>query len=172
MINKQQKQEILKDLIDKLSRQKAVVFADYTGLKVSQIQNLRNRLKKEGIEFQVAKKTLIDLALQEAGLKHIKTKDIQGQIAAAFGYQDEIGPAKILYNFSKENEALKIAAGIINGEFLEAESVKNLAKLPSRHELLTKLVGNISWPIRGLANVLQGNLRNFVYVLKNIKPEI
>src|SRR3990167_3197359 len=131
MLTKQRKQEIIKNLIDKLTRQKAVVFADYTGLKVKQIQDLRNRLKKEGIEFQVAKKTLIDLALEKAGLKNIKTKDIQGQIAVAFGYQDEVSPAKILYNFSKElvsakagNDGLKVLAGVIQGEFFGTDKIK------------------------------------------------
>ncbi|OGZ35995.1 MAG: 50S ribosomal protein L10 [Candidatus Portnoybacteria bacterium RIFCSPLOWO2_12_FULL_39_9] len=171
MLTKQRKQEIIKNLIDKLTRQKAVVFADYTGLKVKQIQDLRNRLKKEGIEFQVAKKTLIDLALEKAGLKNIKTKDIQGQIAVAFGYQDEVSPAKIIYNFSKENDALKVLAGVIQGEFFETDKIKELAKLPSRQELLAKLVGNIAAPMSGLVNALESNLRNFVYLLSKLNHE-
>jgi large subunit ribosomal protein L10 len=166
MITKQQKQVIIKDLTDKLSRQKAVIFSDYTGLQVNQMQDLRRKLREEGIDFQVAKKTLIDLALEKAGLKNIKTRNLQGQIALAFGYADEVGPAKILYNFSKENEALKILAGVIKGEYFEAEAIKRLARLPSQQELLAKLVGSIAAPMAGLINTCQGNLRKFVYILK------
>ena len=171
MITRQEKQKIIEDLAEKLSRQKTVIFSDFTGLKVSQMYNLRKKLRKEGIDFQVAKKTLIDLALKKAGIKDIKTKDLKGQIALTFGYKDEVEPAKIIYNFSKEkeNEALKILAGVVSGEYFEAKSIERLAKIPSREQLLANLAGAISSPLRGLINVFEGNLRNFVYVLSNIK---
>lgn len=172
MIPKAKKQEIVKDLIDKLSRQKAVIFSDYSGLGVSQLENLRKKLKKEGIDFRVFKKTLIDLTLQKLGLEAIRTKNLNGQIAAAFGYEDEIKPAKILYNFSKENEKLKILAGIIGGEFFEAENIKDLAKLPPREDLLAQLAGNLSSPLSGLIKALEDNLRKFVYILTKMKHEL
>jgi large subunit ribosomal protein L10 len=171
MISKKQKQEIINNLVDKLSRQKAVIFSDYTGLKVSQIQELRRELREKGIDYQVAKKTLIDLALEKAGFKNVRVKELPGQIALVFGYQDEVLPAKILYNFAKGNESLKILAGLVQGEYLESEAVINLAKLPSREELLAKLVSNVGAPLAGLINTLQGNLRKLIFILKNLKLE-
>jgi len=169
MITKEKKQEIINSLADKLSHQKIVIFSDYTGLKVNQIQELRKQLRKEEIDYQVAKKTLIDLALEKAGLKEVKAKEMPGQLALVFGYQDEVLPAKILYNFSKDNQALKILAGLVKGEYLESEAIINLAKLPSREELLIQLINIISSPISGLINTLYGNINNLVQLIVAIK---
>ena len=170
MITKEQKKETIKDLVDKLSRQKSVIFSDYTGLGVNQFQVLRSQLREQGIDCQVAKKTLIDLALEKAGFD-IKIKELPGQVVLAFGYQDEVLPAKILYNFSKENEALKILTGLVQGEYLENEAIISLAKLPSRQELLARLVGSFSSPLSGLINALQGNMRKLIFIIKDMKLE-
>jgi len=171
MITKEQKKAIIKDLTDKLKKQKSVVFADYTGMTVNQVQKLRQQLRADGLDYQVAKKTLIDLCLKEVGLKDLSVKDLQGQISLTFSYQDEVAPAKILYNFSKENESLKILTGLVNNQVLSQEEIINLAQLPSRAELLAKLVGSISAPMSGLLNALEGNIKSLIYLLKNIKPE-
>jgi len=171
MITKDQKKEIIKNLVDRLSRQKAIVFFDYTGLNVGQFQELRGKLREEGIDCQVIKKTLIDLALEKAGLKIGKVKGMPGQIALVLGYEDEVAPARALYQFAKENEDLKIMAGVVQGDYLENEAIINLAKLPSKQELLGKLVATISGPSYGLVNVLKGNLRKLVFVLSNVKSE-
>ena len=167
MITKEKKKEIVEGLAARLSRQKTVVFFDYTGLKVNQVQELREKLRGEEIDCQASKKTLIDLALSKAGLDGVKVKDLPGQIAMVFGYKDEVMPAKILYDFSKENEDVKILSGFIQGEYLENEVILNLAKLPSKQELLGKLVGSIASPLSGMVNVLQGNLRGLICVLNN-----
>lgn len=172
MLTKDQKKEIVKELIDKLSRQKSVVFFDCTGLTVNQFQELRSQLRKENIDCQVGKKTLINLALEKAGLsKKIKVKELSGQVALSIGYEDEIAPSKILYNFSRKNENVKILAGLINGDYLDADAVISLAKLPSKQELVAKLIGNISSPLYGLTNVLEGNLRKLLFIFQSIKAE-
>jgi len=172
MITKEKKKEIINNLTDKLSKQKVVIFSDFTGLGVNQVRSLRKSLKNSGIDYLVAKKTLIGLALKQAGIKGVSPKDLQGQISVTFGYDDEIMPAKTLYQFSKANEALKILAGIVNGKYLSAEDIINLANLPSKQQLLAKLVGSISSPMSGFLNALQGNLKSFIYLLNNIKQEI
>ncbi|MEA2113572.1 MAG: 50S ribosomal protein L10 [Patescibacteria group bacterium] len=169
MITKEKKQEIIKGLVDKFSRQKSVVFFDYTGLTVNQVQELREKLRNEKIDCQASKKTLIGLALKKAGLEGVDNKSLSGQIAMVFGYKDEVMPAKILYDFSKENENLKMLSGFIQKDYLESEAIMNLAKLPSKQELLGRLVGSITSPLSGLINVLQGNLRGLTIVLKNLE---
>lgn len=171
MITKEKKQEVIKDLVDKLSRQKSVVFFDYTGLRVNQVQELREKLREEGIDCQASKKTLIGLALKKTGLEGADARSLLGQISLVFGYKDEVLPAKILYDFSKENENLKILSGFVQGEYLENEAIISLAKLPSKQELLARLVGSVKSPLSGLTGVLQGNLRGFINVLKNLKLE-
>jgi large subunit ribosomal protein L10 len=169
MLTKEKKKEIIDGLADKLCRQKAVVFFDYTGLKVNDSQKLRDKLREKGIDCQVSRKTLIDLALEKAGFKEVKVKEMSGQPALAFGYEDEILPAKIVYDFSRENGQVKILSGLVNGEYLGNEAIVSLAQLPSKQELLAKLVGGISSPLSGLNNVLSGNLRKLIYILKNCK---
>ena len=94
---------------------------------------------------------------------------MSGQPALAFGYEDEILPAKIVYDFSRENGRVKILSGLVNGEYLGNEAIVSLAQLPSKQELLAKLIGGISSSLFGLNNVLSGNLRKLIYILKNCK---
>lgn len=171
MVSKEQKKEITKDLIDKLSRQKAVIFFDYTGLKVNKFQELRGKLREHEIECQAYKKTLTALSLEKAGFKGLKKSDLPGQVALIFGYNDEILPAKILHNFSKENKEIKILSGFVNGEYLDYSAIESLAKLPSRQELLSRVINSILSPVSNLANVFNGNLIKLINILKNLKLE-
>jgi len=90
---------------------------------------------------------LVDLSLEKANLKGLKVKNLPGQIALVFGYNDEVLPAKILYDFSKENEEVKILSGFVQGEYLEQTAIESLAKLPSRQELLSKAISSMMSPI-------------------------
>ncbi|MBU2036702.1 50S ribosomal protein L10 [Patescibacteria group bacterium] len=168
MQTKQQKETIVKELTDKLGKIKSVVFADYTGLSVAKLTELRRKLSAQSGELKIAKKTLIDISFKQSGIAGIDTKNMNGQVAVAFGYQDEVGPAKILNDFAKRNEQLKILGGILENKFIDKLSVLSLAKLPSKQELLGKLVGTVAAPMSGLLNVLQGNLRGLVRVLSQI----
>ncbi|MFA6428271.1 MAG: 50S ribosomal protein L10 [Candidatus Buchananbacteria bacterium] len=166
-----QKKDILTGLGDKIQQAKAVVFVSFKGLKVKESEELRKLCRQEKVEFFVAKKTLIDLALKEQGLEKVSAKDLPGEVAAVFGYEDSIAPAKLLTRFSKDHQTVKLLAGIFEGEKIDALALKQLANLPSRPELLAKLVGTIKAPISGLVGVLHGNLRNIVQVLNAIKEQ-
>jgi large subunit ribosomal protein L10 len=167
-LTKQQKNKILEELKDKISRQKAIVFGNIKGVKVDKLTALRKEMRSNDSELKVAKKTLISKALKEQGLD-IDLKKMDGEIALGFGYKDEITPFKIFHNFSKENENLKLLSGLMQGEFFGEEKALTLAKLPSRVELLGRLVGSLSSPMSGIVGVLQGNLRNFVYLLSELQ---
>jgi len=169
-LTKEQKQKNIKDLKEKVAKQKSMVFVDFTGLGVAKMTELRKEMKVEDCEFKVAKKTLVQLALKDFN-KEIaeKVKELQGEIALGFGYKDEIAPFKILGKFSKQNESLKILSGTLEKEFIEQEQAIVLSELPSKQELLAKMVGSISAPVSGFTRVLQGNIRNLVYVLNAIK---
>lgn len=167
MQTKEQKKEIIKELAKKIKDSKAVVFSDYKGLKVKDMTALRNDLRASGIELKIFKKTLINLALKDAGIS-VDMKKMDGQIALAISSGDEVAAAKIIAKLAKVNENLKIAGGILGTKELTAEEVNALAKLPSREELLAKLVGTINGPVSGFVNVLAGNLRGLVQVLKAV----
>lgn len=169
---KQQKQKIVEELKEKIDKQKVVVFFDFTGLKVKNLSNLRKKLKKENSELKVAKKTLMAIAfkgLNESVAKNIKK--LTGEIALVFGYQDVILPAKTLWQFSRDFPNLKILGGFVENDFKEAEEIIALAQLPSREELLAKLVGSIASPMSGFMNVLQGNIKGLIYALSAIKKQ-
>jgi len=167
-VTKAKKQEIVKQLGDKLARQKAIVFADFTGLKVKALSDLKAKLRLNDSEFKVAKKTLMKVAFKEKGI-NIDPKSLTGEIALVMGYSDEVAPAKTIYEFSKTNQNIKILGGLLEKNVLTLEQVLNLAKLPSKQELYAKLVGTISAPSRNFVGVLQGNIRGLASVLSQIK---
>jgi len=169
--SKQQKSEIVEALNDKISRAKSVVFAQYGALKVKDAENLRRDLKAENSEIYVAKKTLFNIAFKNSGLENLNVRDYDGRVAAVFGYQDEVAPAKVIANFKKDKEKadkINFLGGILESKVISAEQVTALAQLPSKQELYAKMVGSLNAPISGFVNVLAGNLRGLVTVLKAV----
>lgn len=167
---KQQKQEIVDNIKQKLTDSEAIVFGDYYGLSVNEMEELRNKLRENNAELVVAKKTLFNVALKEVGeIEGLDIKSLPGGFGAAFGFEDEVAPAKILAEFSEEHEALNLNGGVLEGKFIPNEQVLALAKLPSKDELIAKVVGSIKAPVSGLVGVMKGNLRNLVGVLGAIQ---
>ena len=143
---------------------KAIFFADYQGLTVSQMGDLRDKIRAATGEFSVAKNTLLKLALPY-DLEEV----LRGPTAILIAKADEISPLKAVVEFAKETELPKIKAGIFEDRILTQKEVNELAKLPSKLELQAKLVGILKGPLYGLANVLSGNTRKLVYVLEAIR---
>jgi len=170
MLTKEQKKEIVKKLTERLKEAKVVVFSDFKGFGVKDMTNLKRELKKEGSNFEVVKKSLINIALKNANAE-ADIKGMEGQVALSISNQDETTAAKIIDKFSKSNENLKMLGGVLGIKALSADEVKALAKLPSKEELLAKLVGSLSAPMRGLVTVFQGNQRGLVQVLKAISDK-
>ena len=169
-LTKKQKKEILDDLKDKIAQQKAIVFVDYTGLKVKDLSKLRKKLRESDSLFRVAKKTLLRIAFKDSKSSLAdEVEKLEGQIGIIFGFEDEISPAKISYKFSKDIENLKILGGSVEGNFIGREQVLELAKIPGREELLGRLVGSISAPASNLVSVLQGNIKGLIFALSAIK---
>ena len=164
MLTKKQKEQVIEDLTDRIKRQKVLVFTDFSGLKVSETRDLRKKLREAGMEYKVAKKTLIKLALEKAK-KVADIMQFKSSVALVFGYNDPIMPAKIISGFSKEHNKLKVLGGLMEDKVLTVEEIKELAKIPSREELLAKLVWSIKSPVSGFVNVLSGNIRNLIGIL-------
>ncbi len=167
-LTKTQKQKILQDLKEKIAKAKAIVLVGIAGLKVKDISELRKKLKTIDGNLKVVKKTLAERVLKENKLDFDK-KRFKEELALVFGFEDEILPAKTVYQFSQENDKLKILGGFLEQKFQAAEEIITLAQLPSKEELLAKLVGSIASPISGLVNVLQGNIKGLITVLAKAK---
>lgn len=170
---KEQKKAILKQLAEKIAAARSIIFARYSGLTVKENEELRKKLRAENNEYYVAKKTLFDLALKDRAIKDLDFKKFEGQVAAVFGYGDEVMPAKIVDQFKKDKEEgkLEFLGGILENKYLDAAAVSGLAGLPSKKELYAKIVGSINAPVSGLVNALAGNLKNLVYALKAIEEK-
>lgn len=170
MLRRNQKEEIVKELAKEFKDSKAIVFSDYRGLKSSEIYALKKELKKEGTNLRVIKKSLIDLSLKDAD-KDVSVKDMEGQLAVTISSEDEVIPAKVLSKFAKTNENLKILGGVLGDKIMTVDEVLALAKLPGKEELLAKIVGSLNAPMSGFVNVLSGNTRGLVNVLKAISEK-
>lgn len=167
---KEQKKEILEQIKDKLSKSKSVVFSSDTGLNVKTAQQLRNELRANGAEYFVAKKTLLQKATQSIGEEKV-IDELSGSVGLTLSYDDEVAGVRVIDKFAKANEGLKLGGGILEGKFIMPDLVKTLASLPSKDQLLAKLVGTINAPVVGLVRVLSGTTRNFVGVLNAIKEK-
>ena len=166
---KPEKEKKIKDIGDKLSRSHLVILTDFKGMTVKQITELRRKLDAHQAEYRVLKNTLTIRALPEdkAPLK----EHLTGTTAVLFGFGDPVMPAKTLVNFISEAEKPRIIGGMMDGQFLPEATIKSLAKLPSREELLARVVGGLQAPLSGLVNVLAGNIRKLVYALNAVKEK-
>ncbi len=164
-----QKAEILRDLDEKIKKSKSIVFASFDALEVKDNEELRNNLKKEKGEYYVSKKTLLDLAFKNNKVNDLDIKNLPGKIATVFAYEDEVSPAKVVLNFKKKHEGkIEFIGGILDGKVINKEDIEKIATLPGKQELYAKLVGSLNAPVSGFVNVLSGNLRGLVTVLKAI----
>jgi large subunit ribosomal protein L10 len=170
--SKIQKGEIMRNLTERIKKSKSIVFAGFNALGVKDNEALRLQLRAENGEYYVAKKTLLERALKEQGIENLDTKSLEGKLAVIFSYEDEVSPAKVVDAFRKDKEdKIFFLGGILEGKLLSKTEVEALAKLPSKHELHAKLVGTLNAPISGFVNVLAGNIRNLVNVLKAIEEK-
>lgn len=165
-----EKVAVVEEVSDKFARSEAVVLTDYRGLTVQQLTELRAQLSDAGIEYKVIKNTLTRLAAAKAGLEPFD-EVLSGPTAIAFGYADAVAPAKILNDFAKENPDLEIKGGLLNGVFIDTDEVKRLASMPSREELLAKVMSSMQAPISGLVGVLHGTLRSVVAVIDAVRAQ-
>lgn len=170
MLTKKQKEDLAKDFVEKIKESKTTVVVDYKGMTVGEISELRNLLREQGIKMQVLKKSIAQVAFTNQKLD-LDVRKMEGQLAFVYGGDDEVSAAKIVHKFAKDNEKLKMLAGVLENKVMAQEEMVSLAKLPGKDELLAKMVGSLKAPVSGFVNVLGGNLRGLVYILQAIKEK-
>ncbi|MGG1615945.1 50S ribosomal protein L10 [Paenibacillus sp. NRS-1782] len=146
----QAKQEAVEVVAAKLRESVTTVVADYRGLNVGQVTELRKQLREAGIEFQVLKNTLLRRATAAAELTELDAV-LTGPTAIAFGKDDAVSAAKILNDFAKKNTALELKGAVVEGRVIGVEEIKALAELPSREGLLSMLLSVLQAPMRNIA---------------------
>jgi large subunit ribosomal protein L10 len=168
-ITREAKEQAVATLTDELGRIKLAVLTDYRGLTVAEISELRSNLRAEGMSYKVTKNTLLRIAAGNA-MADLDASKFTGPMAIAMGYDDEVAPARVIFQYAREHQALEIVGAITSdGQLLTAAEVKALAMLPSREQLVAQVVGTIAAPLSGFVGVLGGNVRSIVQVLNAIK---
>ncbi|HMR55378.1 MAG TPA: 50S ribosomal protein L10 [Candidatus Doudnabacteria bacterium] len=162
---RQQKEEDLQELVDRLKDAKSVVLADYRGTTVKEIDSFRRALGAEAVTSKVYKISLIKKAFEANGID-ASTLDYKTPVILSVSQDDEVAPARIAKNISKDVKTISILSGVLDGQFASREQVLALADLPSKDELRAKVVGTINAPVSGFVNVLAGNLRGLINVLQ------
>ena len=164
------KQSAVEELKDRLAQAGNLFFTDYTGLNVEQITRLRGDLRKHGSTYAVVKNTLLRIAAGD-DLTGKFDDVLSGPTGVVFAGDDPVAPAKAITTFSDTIKPIAVKAAYIEGRIVDSAQVLALAALPSREELLAKMVGSIAAPLRGLVTVLSGNQSALVRVLSAIRQQ-
>lgn len=166
-ISRAAKEKTVETLTGELGRIKLAVMTDYRGLTVREVEELRSLLRKEGMTYRVTKNTLLRLATAaNPALADVDPSTFTGPMALALGFDDEVAPARVIFQYAKTHNALEIVGAMTgDGTVLNAAQVKALATLPTREQLLAQVVGTIAAPLSGFVGVMSGNVRSIINVL-------
>ena len=157
--NLEVKKGVVAEIKEKFEKAQTAVLVDYRGLNVAEVTDLRNQLRKAGVEYAVLKNTMINLAVKDMGYDGIE-KHLEGPTAVAFGYEDAIAPAKILSDYAKKSKNLTIKCGVCDNAYLDEAGVQVLANTPSREVLIAKIMGS-----------MMSSVSKFVYALEAIRKQ-
>ncbi|KXB58444.1 50S ribosomal protein L10 [Gemelliphila asaccharolytica] len=146
----EKKQELVNQIAEEIKESSSIIIADYRGLNVSQVTELRDNMRNEGLTFKVYKNSLVRRAMKQAGIEGLD-EVLTGPNAIAFSKEDVVAPARVLNDFAKDNENLELKAGVIEGKVSSLEEVKAIASLPSRDGLLSMLLSVLTAPMRNTA---------------------
>lgn len=169
-MNKDSKAQVIADLAVKLASAKATFVADYRGLNVEQVNDLRGKLRNAGAEYQVVKNTLLHLAAKDTPQACLDPF-LAGPTALAIAPKDPVAPAKVLSEFAKANAKFSLKGGALEGRALSVAEINALADLPSREVLLAKMLGSMSAPATNFVGVLAAVPRSLVQVLAAIQDK-
>jgi len=151
---KSEKEILIKELTDKFSRAKAVIVSDMKKVDVATVTRLRKKLREGGVEFKVLKNTLARRAAKGSSVEVI-SDDFVGSVSVAVSYSDVIAPAKILIDFTKDMETIKVKSAVIEGKRVDLNGVKALAKMPGLQTLRAQILGMINQPASKLARTIK-----------------
>lgn len=153
-----------------LVNSKCTILVDFCGLTVAQDTALRRQMREAGVTYNVVKNTLLRIAAQQAGIEGLEPS-LEKNTAIAAAPEDPVAVAKTICEFAKQNKALQVKVGILDGKVITAEEIKALAELPPKEVLVAKLLGSMNAPISGFVQVLQGTIRKVVYALDAVRKE-
>ena len=152
-VNKENKKQLVSELVSQLKEAKSLVFVDYRGITASEETVMRRNFRNEGVTYRVCKNTLFKLALKEIGVNDFDEKLLEGTTAVVFG-KDEVAPARLFCKSAKDFNKMGVKFGIVDGKVMDQAGIEALAKVPSREALIAMLLGTLQGPISALARAL------------------
>jgi large subunit ribosomal protein L10 len=160
------KATLIGDIRGRFDKMTSAVFLDFKGMTVEEVSKLRVEFRKNGVEYRVVKNTLVKQALSSKPWSKVLTDTLKGMTGVAWSYEDPSAAAKVVKAFRKDNEKLKIKAGLVDGQLLDGKSVENqLATMPGKNELRAQLLATMQAPLQNFVALLQAPTQNLVYVL-------
>lgn len=160
--------ELLKEIKEKVGKSSSILFSDFKGVNSKDLTAFREEIRAKGGEVLVSKNTLLKMALKENNMDEKASDVLEGQTVAVLSYSDPIATIKSFFDFSTKVEKLKAKAGIFENKFVSEKELSDISKLPSKDELIAKLVGSMKSPIFGLVNTLNQTQSRVVYLFKAI----
>ena len=170
MSTKAFKSEKISQIKEKIEKAKVAIVTDYKGLSVEEITKLRRSIQKEDGDYMVTKNTLAKLAVKGTEYE-ILTDALTGPVAIAFGFEDQVAPAKALAKFIKESKKGEILAAAMDGKLLSAADAKALANLPSKQEIYAKMLGCINSPASGIANSINAVMSSLTRAMAAVRDQ-
>lgn len=168
MATKAFKNDKIEAIKEKLKTAQVAIVTEYKGYSVEEITNLRRRLQKEDGDYTVTKNTLAKIAVKGTAFE-VLTDCFKGPIALAFGFKDQVSPAKVVANFIKEAKKGEIVGAALDGKLLSADEAKALATLPSKEEIYAKMLGCINSPASGIANATNSVITQLVRTMAAVR---
>lgn len=170
-MKRSEKEQIIAEVTEQLSRAKSMYFADFTGITVEQINELRREFRKSNIDYRVVKNTLAKKALENVtGYDKVYDK-LVGPTAIAIGFDDPVAPARIMKKFRDKHQKLNVKVCVLEHQVYEGTQLDYIAKLPSRNELIAGILGSIQAPVTGVVGVLAAVMRDLVSVIDAIEKK-
>jgi large subunit ribosomal protein L10 len=169
-MNREEKAAVISEFSEGIGQATNAFLIDFKGITVPQVTELRKQVRESGSSYIVVKNTLALIAVKDSPLTQIKDK-FTGMTAVAYNTTDAVGLAKALTKFAKDVPAVQFKGALLNGQIVPASEIQNIANLPSREELVAKLLYLMQHPIRGLVTVLSANIRNLAVVLDQIAKQ-
>lgn len=170
MLTRERKKELVSILREKLQRQRIAIFVRARGVSVTDTEILRRILRRDHAEYNVTRKTLLRLALQDERIP-MQVQDLEGEVSVTFGYGDPTAPAKSIQQFIKQHRTFEVLGAIFGSHFIDQNAVLALAAVPSREVLLGSLARALGSPISSFARSLQCTIQNFVNALERVKEK-
>ncbi|PIR52770.1 50S ribosomal protein L10 [Candidatus Peregrinibacteria bacterium CG10_big_fil_rev_8_21_14_0_10_49_10] len=167
-LTKDQKQAQVKELTEKMNSASSIILAHYIGLSVSEVSELRKKLRENDAEMKVGKKTLMHIAAKEAGLPEFDEKNMEGPVSLIFSFGDPLSGAQVAFKFAKDHDKVKLLGGLYDGKVLTKEEAVALAQMPSRDVLLATFVCMIRSPLVSFAGICNSPLSGFARALKEL----